>query len=59
MKKIIEDTLIVYGMMFVVLLILSLFTDISTLTHFATVYLILLFIIVILGKYILSKIRQR
>lgn len=51
MKKIIDDAFVVFGMMFLVLIVASYFTEVGELVHNGRTYLLVLFVAIIVGKY--------
>lgn len=51
MKKIIDDAFVVFGMMFLVLLVASYFTEVGELVHNGRTYLLVLFAAIIVGRY--------
>ncbi|EIA6404794.1 hypothetical protein K7P64_002779 [Listeria monocytogenes] len=59
MKKIVNDTFWVFGMVFVVLLIASYFFQIGEIIEDSRVFLLIFFILNILGKYLLKQKREK
>ncbi|EAC3132009.1 hypothetical protein DTQ80_15475 [Listeria monocytogenes] len=59
MKKIVNDTFSVFGIVFVVLLIASYFLQIGEIIEDARVFLLIFFILNILGKYLLKQKREK
>ncbi|EAC3669532.1 hypothetical protein Y170_14830 [Listeria monocytogenes] len=59
MKKIANDTFSVFGIVFVVLLIASYFLQIGEIIEDARVFLLIFFVLNILGKYLLKQKREK
>ncbi|EAC2786779.1 hypothetical protein AB6L78_002805 [Listeria monocytogenes] len=59
MKKIVNDTFSVFGIVFVVLLIASYFLQIGEIIEDARVFLLIFFVLNILGKYLLKQKREK
>lgn len=59
MKKIVNDTFSVFGIVLVVLLIASYFLQIGEIIEDARVFLLIFFILNILGKYLLKQKREK
>ncbi|KGL38152.1 hypothetical protein BMT55_09730 [Listeria newyorkensis] len=52
MKKIINEAFVIFGMMFLVLLVASYFTEVGELVHNGRTYLLVLFVAIIVGRYL-------
>ncbi|EAG9355057.1 hypothetical protein CRD70_13765 [Listeria monocytogenes] len=59
MKKIVNDTFSVFGIVFVVLLIASYFLQIGEIIEDARIFLLIFFVLNILGKYLLKQKREK
>ncbi|MBC1332497.1 hypothetical protein [Listeria booriae] len=59
MKKIINDSLVLFGMIFLILIVFSYFTKISDLVENGKTYLVILFLAIIIGRYIKLKLSSR
>ncbi|MBC1457011.1 hypothetical protein [Listeria newyorkensis] len=52
MKKIIDDAFVVFGMMFLILIVASYFTEVGELVYNGRTYLLVLFVAIIAGRYV-------
>ncbi|WP_430535797.1 hypothetical protein [Listeria rocourtiae] len=52
MKKIIDDVFVAFGMVFLVLIVASYFIDISDFVYNGRTYMLVLFIVAVIGRYI-------
>ncbi|AQY49952.1 hypothetical protein PWEIH_06416 [Listeria weihenstephanensis FSL R9-0317] len=52
MKKIVDDAFVALGMIFLVLIVASYFTEIGDFVHNGRTYLLVLFIAIIIGRYL-------
>ncbi|MBC2248482.1 hypothetical protein HCB49_00485 [Listeria sp. FSL L7-0123] len=59
MKKIVDDTFLVFGMVFVFLLIASYFLPIGKIIEDGRAFLIIFFILDVVGKYLLNQKREK
>lgn len=59
MKQVINDTLSVFGIVFIVLIIASYFFPIGEIINDARSFLIFFFLVSILGKYLLKQKREK
>ncbi|MBC6315733.1 hypothetical protein [Listeria grandensis] len=59
MKKMTDEAFYLFGMIFLALIIWSYFTQNSDFFYSSRIYVLILFVATILGKYLLSKTRQK
>ncbi|MCD2224529.1 hypothetical protein LAX75_08475 [Listeria cossartiae] len=59
MKKIVDDTFLVFGMVFVFLLVASYFLPIGEIVKDGRAFLLIFFMLNVVGKYLLNQRREK
>ncbi|MBC2370017.1 hypothetical protein HBP99_15415 [Listeria booriae] len=59
MRKIVDDAFVLFGMMFLICIVLSYFVPIGNVFYNGRAYLLLLFLAIVIGRYARFRIRSK
>ncbi|MBC1813266.1 hypothetical protein HCA60_12270 [Listeria booriae] len=59
MRKIVDDAFVIFGMMFLICIVLSYFVPVGNVLYNGRAYLLVLFLAIIVGRYARFRIRSK